>query len=487
MLVKFEGYAPDADPTMPGVLTDCNALLPSLKGFRAAPSAQSAGIDTLSAPCLGAAALQKLDESTRVIAGTSTKLYEISGTTWTDRSTTAGYSLGADQRWRFAQFGDVALAAAKTENLQASTTAAFSLAGAAAPKASIVETVGQFVMLADTNETTYGDSPDRWWCSAIADYTDWVPAISTQCATGRLTSVPGKIRAMRRFGDQVIAYKQRGMFRGVYVGAPLVWEFAEIPGNVGAMTQEAIVNVGTPEDPRHIFMGFEDFYTFDGSRPIPIGTNRVKENVFGDLNRDYSENCIALHDSANSLVFFFYPVADSTSPDKCVVYNYRTGKWGRDDRQIQAALEYIQPSITYAGLGSAYGTYGALPNVSYASSLFIAGSPIPAVFSTTNVLQTLNAAPTTWGYTTGDIGDDMLEVFVSRVKPRFITNPSSGTQINYYRQSLGDSLSSDASATLNDSRFDCLREARWHRFAHSFIGAGEVTALNLVTAGAGSE
>ena len=487
-LVEHKGYAPDADPSTPGIFTDCAAVIPTLKGFKAAPSAMDAGLPALAGACKGAAAMQKLDNSTRVFAGTVDSLYELSSSAWVDRSvSTAGYSLGADIRWRYAQFGDVSLATAKSVKLQKSTTAAFSLVAGNAPKSSIVETVGNFVIAFDTDETAYGDSPDRWICSAIGDYTDWTIAIATQCQTGRLTSAPGKIRAGKRFGDRVVAYKERAMYVGSYVGQPVVWDFLQVPGTVGALCQEVVVDVGTADDPKHIFMGYEDFYAFDGSRPVPIGTNRIKETVFGAFNRSYAESCIAMHDRTKSLIFFYYPTASSSNPDKCVVYNYRTDKWGRDDRQIEAALEYIAPSLTYAGFGTTYSTYGAAPDVTYGSSLFVAGYPLPAVFNTSHTLKTLNGTPTTSSYTTGDIGDDNVESLLSFVKPRFITAPSSGQQTNYYRQNMGDALVTDQTIALTNSRFDALREARWHRVLHSFNGDWESPGLWYEVERAGDE
>lgn len=477
-LVEHKGYAPDADPSTPGIFTDCVAVVPTLKGYAAAPSALDAGVDALAAACKGAVSAQKLDNSTRVFAGTTADLYELSGTAWVVRSeATAGYTLGADQRWRFSQFGDVTLAAAKTQKLQGSTTGAFSTLAGNAPKAAIVETVGNFVLAFDINSTAYGDAPDRWICSAIGDHTDWTVAVATQSASNRLTSTPGKIRAGRRFGDRAIAYKERGMYVGSYVGQPVVWDFVEVPGRVGALCNEVVVDVGTSDNPRHIFMGYEDFYSFDGSKPVPIGTNRVKEKVFGDLNRSYAESCIAQHDRTKSLIRFWYPVGSSSNPDKCVVYNYRTDKWGRDDRQVEAALEYIAPSLTYAGFGTNYSTYGAAPSVTYGSSLFVSGYPLPAYFDTSHELNTLTGASGSSSYTTGDIGDDNIESLLSFVKPRFITAPTSGNQTNYYRQNIGDSLTTDQTVALSSGRFDALREARWHRVLHAYVGAWESPGL----------
>lgn len=478
MKVKFLGYAPDADPTLPGIIVDCGAWIPSFKGYEAAPSPQAASVtDALAAACRGAAVLRKLDETTRFFAGSGTKLYEASGTGWTDRTRASGgdYNLASDRRWRFAQYGDVSLAVAKTEILQSTSSGAFANVAADTPKASIVETVGQFVFLGDINDqgalASYGDSPDRWWCCAKGDHTSWTPSTSTEATSGRLTSSPGKIRAMRRFGERIVAYKHRSMFVGEYRGAPQVWNFTELPGQVGAACQECVVNVGTPEEPKHIFMGFEDFYEFDGSRVKPIGENWVKKAVFDTLNKSYAEQATALHDVINSRIYFFYPVASSVNPDKCVVYNYKTDKWGRDDRQVEATVEYISGGMTYDDLGTSYSTYADLPSVSYDSSFWTSEFPIPAIFDTSHLLKTLNGTPGSSTYTTGDMGDENVWMTVSRVRPRFITAPTTGSMINYYRENLGDSLSTGATTSLASGKFDVLREARWHRFRFDFTGS----------------
>jgi hypothetical protein len=199
MLVQIQGYAPDLPQNTPGVLVDCTNMVPTIRGMKGAPNVQDpSGISgALAATCQGAVSLRKLDESVRVFAGTGTKLYEIAGGSWTDRTRASGgdYSLSSDIRWRFTQFGNVSIAASKSETLQASTTGAFAdIAGA--PKAGVVEVVGQFVFLGDTDEGTFGDSPNRVWWSAKGDHTDWTPSIATECATLLITSTPGKIREL---------------------------------------------------------------------------------------------------------------------------------------------------------------------------------------------------------------------------------------------------------------------------------------------------
>lgn len=493
MKIKLLGYRPDANPTIPGILTNCSALIPSLKGMEGAPSPSSTGMDALAAACRGSAVLRKLDDTSRWFAGSATKLYEQSSTSWTDRTRAVGgdYGLGTDTRWRFSMFGNVALAAAKSDILQYSSAGAFANVGASIPKAAIVETVNQFVFLFDVNDQgnleDNADSPDRWWNCALGDYTDWTPAIATQCTTGRLTSAPGKIKAGRRFGDNIIAYKERAMYLGIYQGPPVGWAFFEVPGEVGALCQEVVVNVGTPDDPRHIFMGFENFYEFDGSRPVPIGFD-IRDTVFNEINRPYAEQCLGLHDRINSRIYFYYPVASTTTPDKCVVYNYRTKQWGRDDRTVEAVVEYINSGITYNDLGTSYSTYNDLPSVSYDSSFWTSRFPIPAIFNTSHVPQTLNGVAGNSSMTTGDCGSGEAMQLLTRVTPEFITAPTTGTMVNYYRQlNLGDDLTTDATVSMSSKRFDVLREAMWHRVRLDFTGNVELAVIRPMFEGGSSE
>src|SRR5690606_32918449 len=122
--VQLLGYMPDADQTTPGVLLDCDQIVPTVRGIAGAPSPTSTGLAAASATVTGAAMVQKLDNSTRLFAGSSEKIEEAtSATSWTDRSASGGYT--GNEPWRFAQFGDVTLATNKAEAIQASSSGSF--------------------------------------------------------------------------------------------------------------------------------------------------------------------------------------------------------------------------------------------------------------------------------------------------------------------------------------------------------------------------
>lgn len=475
--MRLLGYSPDIDPTIEGVITDCAALVPSERGMKGAPNAVDLGYSALAAECKGAATIRRLDDSFRTFAGTATKLYDLSGGVWGDQSGSV-YNCGADSSWRFAQFGDTTLAVNKGDTLQQSTTTTFSdVAGA--PKADIVETVGNHVVLANTNEASFGDSPNRWWVSAVRDHTDWTPNVNTECATNTIVSTAGRIFAAKRFGEQIVFYKERAMYMGTFVGAPLVLDVQQIAGDAGCSSQEAVVNVGTSDNPVHIFMGADDFWRFDGSRPVPLGSP-LRKTVYAELNGTYAYKIKTLHDRINSRIYFFYPSnSGSGAIDKCVVYHYRANVWGRDDRTIEAVLEFLTGGVTYDTLDTISATYdGFSASISYDSPFWTTGTRRTGFFDTSHKLNALEGVTGASSFTLGDYGNDTDYFLLSRVKPVWLTKPTTALMTNYYKDNEGDSLTTDQVTTMGSSRFDVLRSARWHRLQFDMTGNYELSTLN---------
>lgn len=491
-LVPLRGWVPDADVTAPGVILDCTALIPSVRGMKAAPAAISSGVSALAAAALGAGLVSKLDGSTRALAGTATALYEAGTSSWTDRTRgTGAYTASTDTRWRFAQFGDTSVAVQKADRPQFSNSGAFAdivLGGTKyGPKSSLVETAQGFVMLADCNDasaglgTTYGDQPNRWWCSAQFDYTDWTPAVATQCTTGLLVDSPGKITGLRRLGSTIVAYKDTSIYLGIYVGAPAVWQWNLIPGEAGCASHEAVADIGDA----HLFVGKSDFYGFDGSRPVPIGDG-IREWFFQQLNASYAYKMVAMHDKATANVWWFYPSGTSSTLNACVVYNYRAKRWGKCDLAIETSVQYSSGALAYSGLDTY--TYATLPAVSYDSPFWGGGGGITmAIINTSHVLQFLTGTAVSSSLTTSDFGTDAQFSTMRRVRPRYLTAPSAATLTPYYRDLTGGSMSSLAAVTQSVGKFDYLQSARWHRVAITFTGPMELTGLDIDVAADGLE
>jgi len=242
------------------------------------------------------------------------------------------------------------------------------------------------------------------------------------------------------------------------------------------LSQESVINVGTPENPKHIFMGLDNFYEFAGNVAVPIG-NPLRETVFKELNVQYYYAAQALHDAKNKRVYFFYPTLDQNTPDKCVVYHYLTGRWGRDDRTIEAVMDYLSTGMTYAQLGTYYTTYADLPASPYDTAFTVQGVAVPAIFDTTHLINTLTGTSSSSSITPGTGGDGVNFFTLSRMIPWFLNAPTTATFTHYYRNVLSDSYTMGQTVSISSGRFDLLQSARWHSGRLDMTGDYEITGM----------
>ena len=463
-MIPFTGFLPDADPSTPGLISSCLDMIPTTKGMKAMPSFVSVGLPALSAACLGAAVITKLDGTNRFFAGTETKLYEGGSSSYTDVSRAGDYTTG-DIRWRFTQFGNTSIAANKVDILQFSATGDFADI-TSSPKAETLDASSGFVMLGGVDlGGGAGFEADRWICSAYLDHTDWVPSVVTQCTTGRLVDSPGPIRAMKALGSNFVAYKDRAVFLGTYVGAPGVFQWIQMPGEIGTFSQESVVSIITA----HLFIGEADIYAFDGSRPTPIGGG-IKEWFFANINKLYRHRIIGMHERKESRVWWFFPKGSSSTLNAAIVYNYAVGKWGYIEQNIECPVEYVSAGLTFDGLGALFATYNDFPDVAYDSPYWLATSSMPAVINTSHVLQSITGISAGGSITTGNIGDDTQWTLLDRSRPRFDVSPTTATMTNSYSDTDGVTFTTDETVSISNGNFDVLRASRWHKLTYTFTG-----------------
>lgn len=584
-MIPLIGFAPDADPMSPGVLTDCVNVVPTDVGFEGGPAQADAvtGLAALAAECRGSAVLTSTAGTRRHFAGTQTKLYEVTGTTWTDVTrvvslstpgiaagtgsgtggtlaaatyyvkitavdsggnqtaagpestgvtttgttssiaytwtavsgassyriyygTTAGgeaayytsatnsftltatagtagtpptavekvnYTGSTENRWLFDQFGNAAIAANETEKIQASTSGAFADI-ATAPKAKIIFTTDNFVMALNVDDATFGDQPDGWWCSAYKNHALWTPDSVTKATQGRLIGAGGPLTAGLRLGPYAVAYKATSLFLGSYVDTAEVWRWERIPGEIGCIGPEALCDIGGA----HIFIGEDNFWLFDGTRPIPLATGVVRQWFFDNSNASLRYRSIVKYDRQNDRVWLFYPSASATSLDSALVYSLTAKRWGRANHAIEAAVNFVTPGITWDTLTTLGASWDALPNIPWDSQLWQAGGRALAVFNSSHQLKILGGASTGGGITTGDFGDDFRSSMLRASRLRFKQSPTSATATTSYKRAEGDSLVvGGTSTTLGDGKFDHRQSARFHRIAYTMTGPFEVMGV----------
>lgn len=470
-MIPLLGFSPDAEPTTPGAMLDMSNIVPYEAGMKAAPSAGSVGMDTLAAACRGSAVIRQLSGGSRFFAGTASNLYEGSSTSWTSQA--SGFSLGSDDRWSFVGFGDSVLASNSSTNIQRSTSTTFAVI-AGAPKAKILVSSKGFVVAFATNEATYGDSPDRWWCSELYNETGWTPSVSTQCTTGRLIAASGPITAAVRFGDDIVAYKQRALFLGHYVGAPDVWDFTQVGFDVGCVGPEAAADTSIG----HIFVGSDNIYHFDGTRPVPIASGTVRQWWLDNSSAEFRYRTKLLWDRDNSLLWIFFPSSASTGTcDDCIVFHVTTKQWGRVNISVEAVVNYVSPSVSYDGGSTLVTTYDSGPAIAFDSPFWLSQKTNPAIFDTSHILKSLTGTPGSWWFESGDYGDEVQATSCLELRMRFAQKPSTITCTPKTKPTSGDTLTTNTTTSFDGSKFPVRQTDRFHRFRVDGSGSGKFSAM----------
>lgn len=467
------GFSPDVEPTTPGAILECQNVMPFASGMKAAPSAADAGLNALAAACQGAAVTRNLSGASRLFAGTSSKIYEAYGATWNDVSGGA-YTLGVDDVWRFVVFGNSSLACNPSTYIQRSTGGAFSTISGA-PKAKAIVAAKGFVVAFSTNEATYGDSPDRWWCCALNDETSWAPSVSTQATTGRLVEGSGGLTAALRMGDNIVAYKDRCIFVGQYVGGAVVWQWTPPIGDVGCVGVEAVAD--TPWG--HVFVGSDNIYLFDGTRPDPVG-NEIHQWWIDNSSAQYRYKTKLMWDRDNGLVWMFYTSSTSSGAcDRCIVLHVQTKRWGVADMTVEAVLNYTSPAFTYDSGTPLITTYDSGPSIAFDSPFWLAYKSNPAMFSSSHKVMSLTGTPGTWYFMTGDVGDESASSMCRAVRVRWSKKPLLSTCDGYTKSTSGDIYYPASSSSFDGSKFPMRQTDRFHRFKVSGSGAMQVSALDV--------
>jgi hypothetical protein len=443
---------------MPGAILAAENVIPASNGMAGAPTAVTvSGVPALAAECRNAAVATKLDGTRRIIAGTASNLYELSGGSWVSRA--SGFTLSDDARWDYAQFGDSTLATAPGVQVQRSTGTTFS-AIAGAPEALAIETAAGFVMAVNTDAGS-----DVWHCCALYDETDWTPSLSTQSATGRLVSTPGAITAGKAFGDQIVVYKDRSMYLGRYVGTPAVWQFDLIPGDLGCVGVDAVTDLGGMG---HIVVSRSDILLFDGTRPVSIAEGAVRQWFYNNASHQYLHRSIVVHDKQNSVVWIFYPSINSSVCDRAIVYHLGNRRWGVATQTVEAALNYVSEGAT---IGSISGTIGDQPNISLGSQYWLAGGRMMTVITSAHQLSTLTGITGSSAMTLFDVGDDQQVSRLSRVRVGYQLAPTSATVAGAARMERGGANVSSGNGTYSAGKFDIRQSGRFHRITINAVGS----------------
>ena len=389
--VTFGEWMPDQSG-ISGSLTDAKNVVSQAIGYGPFPtpvSFSSAAAENLTSLY----AAKAPDSNTYFFAAGLSKIYTVSGSgTLTQVNT--GLTTGNNDRVRFTQFGKSVIICNNSNKLKSwvlGTSTTFAEVSASAPIAKFITVVRDFVVCANTFETTQQQYRVRW--SAINDETDWVENVNTQ---SDYQDIPdgGQIMGIRG-GEFGLVLLERSIHRMTYVGTPFIFQFDNISRNKGCMVSGSVAQYQGIT----FFLSDDGFYMCDGQQVVPIGAEKVDRFFLSDASESEYNSMSAAIDPVRKLVIWNYKSVDATR--KLLIYNFATKKWTYADAGTDYLSEASSTAVTLEGLDSISASIDAL-TTSLDSRLYVGGRYFLGGTLGAKV-YTYTGQPLTGNIATGDI------------------------------------------------------------------------------------
>ena len=448
--IAFGEWMPD-QPGITGALTNAKNCVSQAVGYGPFPQevdfSEAAGENLTSL-----FASKQPDGVTKLFAAGRTKIYTVSGVGVVTEENT-GYTTGANDRFRFTQFGDRVICTNNSEKLQSwvlGSSSAFADLSASAPVAKYITVVRDFVVCANTYSGGVQNQYKVQW-SALNDETDWTASVTTQSDSQEIPD-GGQIMGIRG-GEFGLVLLERSIHRMSYVGTPFIFQFDNISRNKGCMVSGSIAQYQGVT----FFLSDDGFYMCDGQQVLPIGSEKVDRWFLDDVSEaDYSTMSAAV-DPVRKLIIWNYKSKDGSR--KLIIFNFYTKKWTYAEANSDYISDASSASSTLEELDSLSASIDAL-ETPLDSILFAGGKYFLGGTSGTKVV-TYTGTPKIATLETGDIeaGGQSL---VSLARPQ--VDKGSATVAVASRRLLSENVTfGTAVAATTDNRVSLRSSGKYHR------------------------
>jgi hypothetical protein len=418
--ILFGPYEPDRPGYRANGLQIARNVYPAAAGYRPVRKFVSSA-EPLPATCLGAGSFVSPAGTSAIVAGTATALYRAYSGDWEEIGT--GYSIQSGGRWRFAQFGGIAVATNGADpmtkiNLETGVTAVL---GGAPPKAKILAVVKDSLV----GGVIDGEVNTLQW-SGINNAEFWT--IGENQSDYQVMPVGGEITGL--FGGEVGIILQRGrVARMTYVGDNFVFQFDEISYNIGCVSPHSTAQSGN----LGFFLSDNGFIMWDGAQLRPIGYERVDRTFAALYSRPDWERMSTAVDAKNNLVAW-------SMGDRMFVYNWVLDRWSIIEQAAEIIFSGYTRAISIDELDAIYGHLDSATLPSLDSDQFKGGDPQFYVINTAHEMGSFGAGNM---LATMGMGDIELargrETRVRSVRP--LTDAIGGLTVTMgSRARLGDTL-----------------------------------------------
>jgi len=405
--------------------------------------------------------------TTALFAAGTTKVFKISPVgAFTDVSGATYSTPGAD-RIRFTQFGEQTIFTNNFDKLQAynvNTSTDFADLSASAPVAKFITVVRDFVVVANTLEsTTNYASRVRW--SGINDETTWTYSQTTQSDKqdipdgGNIVGITG--------GEFGLVFLDRSIVRMSYIGTPLIFQFDNISRGTGCLEANSIAQYQGVT----FFLSDDGFYMCDGQKVTPIGSEKVDRYFFETINLSDIATMSAAIDPIRKLVVWNYPTTGNIR--KLLIYNFKTSRWTDAETETDYISDASTGDVTMEDLDTISSSLDSLTQ-SLDSSAYIGGQHFLGGTRGTSIFS-LTGLPSAGFIETGDI-DIGATSLVTLARPQ-IDGGSASVAIASRNRLDGAITYSDNVAASDENRVSLRSSGRYHRLRVTPSGTAWANAV----------
>jgi hypothetical protein len=272
-----------------------------------------------------------LEDDGTILTGYGTGLYgmEDYGNSMDETSTYAGTA----RLWSLDNFGEDLLASPRGESLfwwdRSNGAQSRATRVTQAPESIqrfLMSPNEKFAIALGCTEITTGNEDKMLirWCD-LDDFTNWTPALlaSDESFAGfRRPKAGSYLITGIRTETLIMVWSDIAMYRMLYVGEPNIFEVEQVGEQVRIMGPNCVVEV----DGTIFFMGRDNFFVYDGGKPVPIPCD-IWTYVFEDVNRSQASKFYAWVNTAFSEVWFHYAREGSNENDRVAIFNYEQKVW----------------------------------------------------------------------------------------------------------------------------------------------------------------
>ena len=166
---------------------------------------------------------------------------------------------------------------------------------------------------------TYDPMIVRW--ADQEDYTNWVPSVSSTSGEVQLadgTAIIGGVRSR----NAINIWTDNALWLQTFVGPPFTFKFSQMGTNCGLIAPHAAIDY----DGRTVWMGFDNFYTFDGQ--VKTLDCTVRRYIFDRLDLTNKDKIFAGINSEFKEVIWLYPSTDGSGEcDSYVIWSPDENYW----------------------------------------------------------------------------------------------------------------------------------------------------------------